>query len=238
MLGKYYCIALIPARAGSKGLADKNLLRVGGKSLLQRAIKCGKDSTIIDRTIVSSDSDKILAHAVENGAEVIKRPSKLAADDSHPVDVVKHFLQEVGTLDLTKVLVIYLQPTSPFRTSQHVNSALQKIVDGRTDSVVSVCHTEKPPFKMLGYNEEKETMSLLFPRELTNQRRQDLPSTVLLNGAIYIFSAERFLRESEFPAESATPYFMSKEDSIDIDTNFDLELANFIFSQKQNERKH
>jgi N-acylneuraminate cytidylyltransferase len=110
-------LALIPARSGSKRLPNKNILQLGGRPLVEIAVSSAKGSVYIDRIVVSSDSDEIIALS---GAEGIKRPPELATDTATSAEVALHALQELPGYDY----LVLLQPTSPFRTPQDINQCI------------------------------------------------------------------------------------------------------------------
>ena len=140
-------LALIPARGGSKGVTRKNLRLVGGRSLLARAIDAARDSGIVDRIVVSTDDEEIAAAARHCGAEVpFLRPAELANDQSAIEPAIEHaidnFERFTGLVVQTLVLV---EPTSPFRSAEHVRAALEQFSTGSCRSVITVCPLERKP---------------------------------------------------------------------------------------------
>lgn len=119
-------LALIPARGGSKGVRRKNLRMVGGKPLLEYTLTSAQRSELVDKTYVSSEDQEILELATSLGATPVQRPADLATDESSAIEVVQHFIEwlpeELRSQDPT---IVYLQPTSPLRTSTHIDAALR-----------------------------------------------------------------------------------------------------------------
>ena len=113
-------LAVVPARGGSKRLPRKNILDLGNKPLIAWSIEAGLNSRYVDKVIVSSDDDEILNIAKTYNSEIIKRPASLASDTATSFDALKHTIENVETYDY----IILLQPTSPLRSSQHIDEAI------------------------------------------------------------------------------------------------------------------
>ena len=118
------CIAIIPARGGSKGIPNKNLKTISGQSLVARAIDAAKKCPSITRIVVSSDDQQILDEARRLGVEIVRRPDELATDESTIESAIMHALAESGAVaPLPKVLAL-LQPTSPLRDPAVLENAI------------------------------------------------------------------------------------------------------------------
>jgi CMP-N-acetylneuraminic acid synthetase len=213
--------AIILARGGSKRLPRKNMQLFQGKPLVRVAIECALGAKRVDRIILSTDDEQIAAVGGELGCDVIKRPAELSGDGARSEDAVVHAM--LGVYDRYKMPAygVLLQPTSPLRRSIHVDRALSGYLKKkRFATVVSVvkCH--------LRARYEMRRGKLLRVESLL-QPHED-------NGAIYGFSTKSIVETlrldlQEYPVMS---YPMAPEDSIDIDTQFDLDLANWIASRK------
>jgi len=133
-------LALIPARGGSKGVPGKNLMLVGGKSLLARSIEVAMESTFVTRTVVSTEDDEIAAIAKTLGAEVPRmRPVSLAGDDTLMLPVLQHEVISLEQDGFHSDVVVLLQPTSPLRKVNHIDDAVSLLLESGADSVVTVC---------------------------------------------------------------------------------------------------
>lgn len=231
-LNKRPVIALIPARGGSKGVLRKNMRMVAGKPLIEFAIQAALKSRYIDYTYLSSDDDEILSCGSALGARTIKRPAKLASDTASADDVVMHFLQEIPErLVEQDPYIVYMQPTSPLRSSQHIDLALEQMEMQHAHTLVSVVEMAKSPFKSFSMDADGRLQSL-FDEKMSNVRRQDLPRAYMPNGAIYIFRMSDFLGRSGFPSNGSVPFVMSDADSIDIDTEEDIRYLEYILREK------
>jgi CMP-N,N'-diacetyllegionaminic acid synthase len=225
-------IGLIPARGGSKGVPGKNIRKVAGIPLIDFSILAARQSSHIDSVYVSSDDPVILRHAQNVGAIGIVRPDEFATDTASAVGVVEHF---IGTLQNTLLqddpYIVYLQPTSPFRTARHIDHALEQMHNANMHSLISVSNTDKSPFKMFTVD-AKGRLQSLFDEKLSNARRQDLPAVFAPNGAIYAFRVSEFRARGGFPSNGSMPFVMNAHDSLDIDTEDDIRRAEMILGGK------
>lgn len=225
-------LAIIPARANSKGIKDKNIVSVGGRPLIVWTIKAAKKCKYIDRIVVSSDGDEILGVAERYGAEKLKRPASLAADKVRSELVIVHALRSLAKKGYIPDLVVYLQPTSPLRTAKHLDKALEIFKEKKVDALISVvkinnkilkAFVEMPDGFIIGISDNN------FPF----MNRQNLPSVFMPNGAIYIVKTKDFMKNRKFLAKRTIPFIMSAEDSIDVDT-----LDDIIFLEKMISKRH
>lgn len=218
-------IGLIPARGGSKGILNKNIVALNSKPLIEYSISAGLDSDYIDAIYVSSDSKRILTVAEGCGAKALLRPAELATDVTTTdaviaqilsLDHFKSFIEENG-------LIVLLQPTSPLRTTQHIDEAIELILKQDEDvSLISVCRPTEHPAKSFAVDDAGYLTSL-YGADAPFTPRQKLPEAYMPNGAIYIFRAKSFLENSCIPRTKIIPYLMKESESTDIDTREDLE---------------
>lgn len=220
--------AIIPARAGSKRLPRKNLLEVGGKSLLQRAIE---SASTCDEVWVSTDGDEIASIAARLGARVIMRPPHLATDVSPTEACVMHWWRSLRSRPDALVL---LQPTSPLRTSAHVDGAIALLHSTGADSVCSVVRNSHAAFAGRAYPREGWTQFRPFRPIDYRPRTQDVRVVLEENGAVYVTRAAAWSETGNRMGGTVAAYVMDAVDSIDIDTESDLRLANAaLISQRE-----
>lgn len=223
-------LAIIPARGGSKGIPNKNIMDICGKPLIAYTIEAGKKSKYIDEIIVSTDSDVIKTVAEQYGAKVpFLRPVRLSNDSAKSIDVVIHVIEFYKNKNITFDYIILLQPTSPLRTFKHVDEAIEKLLKGNGTSLVSVCEADENPILMRSIKDEKLREVISF--EGTNLRRQDLPTFYIFNGALYINSNDMLVHKKKFVDENTMPYIMDKESSADIDTMLDARLVEVVIKE-------
>lgn len=210
--------ALIPARRGSKGLARKNVLPLGGKPLLSYTIDAALDSNVFDSIVVSSDCKAALELAKRASIHPLMRPHNISQDWSRPEEVVDHFIDVVlKNYQLSECLIFYLQPTSPFRTSEHIKQVYQRIKENGSFRFISVTELDRSLLKAFSLSASGE-LEALFAENYSNMSRQFLPKLYKPNGAIYTFLASEFMRNHSFPNRGSLPFIMSDVDSLDIDT--------------------
>lgn len=228
-------IGVIPARGGSKGLPGKNLMELGGKSLIARAAESAFGSGLVDIVVVSSDDTKILEHAETLTDVVAHRRSPLAADDTATAgDVIRDLLDSDSNLVMvdedSDPWFVYLQPTSPLRTAEHVLSAFDALVQHQNaNALVSVTAVDPKVFWTMRKG-ESGVLEPLFPEALS-ANRQSFDEVYRPNGAIYIFSLSEFKKTGKFPIQGAVPFVMAESESVDIDTQADFNEATRLLGE-------
>ncbi|WP_299178380.1 acylneuraminate cytidylyltransferase family protein [uncultured Neptuniibacter sp.] len=222
-------VAIIPARGGSKGVPRKNLVELNGAPLIWWSIKAALESGCIDKVIVTSDDDDILSVSHELGADVVKRPYELATDEASTLPVLRHALLSMTCEERAHYqYLILLQPTSPLRTSRHIEEAFQLIREGGGDAVISVLRRDSSPLKW--FVEKDGVLQGAVNAEFPFLRRQDLPNVCSANGAIYIIGIDEFLKNESLLTKNTLPYYMDEAVSIDIDDTTDLQKAEMIMA--------
>lgn len=218
-------LAIIPARSGSKGLKDKNIKKLNGKPLLAYTIEAAIKSNVFNEIIVSTDSEVYANIAREFGAHVpFLRSSALADDNASTNDVITEVLGWANERRFKQFML--LQPTSPLRTASDIENALNLFEEKKANAVVSLCEVDHSPL-YTGLVPDNLRIDNFLSKDIS-YRRQDLPKYYRLNGAIYLSEVDYFLRYKNFYEEKCFAYIMDKRRSIDIDDEFDFELASFL----------
>lgn len=218
-------VAIIPARAGSKGLPGKNFRDFNGKPLISWTIEAAINSKCISSVALSSNDPEVLAIGSEyQNLHCINRPAELSLDDSTSEEVVLHTLKSYSEHDY----FILLQPTSPLRDSIHIDEALQYTFKKNASSCISISKSNESPFLMYEISNANTLDPIALQSKVKASRRQDLPTTYLLNGAIYINKISNFLENRKFIEPSSIGFIMNSEYSIDIDYLDDFNAAQNI----------
>ncbi len=225
-------LAVIPARGGSKGVPRKNIRPLAGKPLIAHTLLAAQAAERVDRLLVSTDDEEIAAVARAWGGDApFLRPAALSGDRAAQIDVVVHALQQAEALDgLRYTHVILLQPTAPLRTAADIDASLSLLLESGCDSVVSYTPVESAhPFYMVTLEDGRPRPLLEMPPGLT--ARQQYPPVYRRNGAIYATRREVLLGGS-FYGQDQRAYIMPPERSVNIDSLFDFELAEFLLSRR------
>ncbi len=201
-------LALVPARGGSKSIPQKNIQPCAGKALIAWTLEAAKASKYIDEVAVSSDSLVILECAESFGdISAVHRPPELATDEAEMPPVVANALAQLKGFDLC----VLLQPTSPLRTAEDIDGALELLISSGAKTVTSVY----------------ESHSVMFTG-VDPPRRQERKPTLMLNGAVYAFDVERFKATLALIDRDTVPFVMPNDRSVDVDYPRDLALASLL----------
>ena len=224
-------IAIIPARSGSKGLPNKNILMLGNKPLIAYTIEAALKSREFERVIVSTDSLEYKYIAEKFGAKVFMRSEELSNDKASSFVVIEDVLNKI---EITVDYFVLLQVTSPFRNENHIKESIKVFEKGidTYDFLVSMQKSDKSsslikPIYNSGTLEE-------YNIDYSNYSRQKYDE-YHPNGAIFIGKVKEYLEQKHFFGKRAKAYFMNKEDSIDIDDSLDFEIAITILNKKNKE---
>lgn len=222
-------LAIIPARSGSKGLKDKNIKLFNGKPLIWFSIQAALNSNCFDEVMVSTDSEKYAEIARECGASVpFLRSELMSSDKASSWDVVKEVLNNYKRLGQEFDTVMLLQPTSPLRTEDDIKSSFSMLVEKNAGSVVGVCEMDHSPL-WSNILPENGCLNGFIRSEVNNVGRQGLPTFYRINGAIYLTKITEKLGTNLY-SDTSYAYVMPREKSIDIDTELDFRMAEFIFN--------
>ncbi|MEA2367639.1 MAG: hypothetical protein QOH38_357 [Thermoleophilaceae bacterium] len=218
-------VGLIPARGASKGIPRKNLASLGGKPLVAWTIEAALASDTVGRTVVTTEDPEIADVSRGLGAEVLDRPPDLAGDQIPMSDVVAHAVRELAP----ETALVLLQPTSPLRSTRHVDEAVELLLASGADAVVSV--VEVPHRYGATSLMRLDGERLVRLDETQYAGRADKPVLYARNGpAILALRAGRI--GDDLYAGDLRPYVMDAADSVDVDEPFDLELAEFLLSRR------
>lgn len=226
-------LGVITARGGSTSIPKKNIVQLAGKPLIWHTINAAKQSSLLNRVIVSTDSEEIASVCREYGADVpFMRPAELAQDNTPHIPVVQHalnWLKENRGEEYEYVMI--LQPTSPLRTAEDIDKAIKKATETGADSVMSmVALVDFDPVKVKHINDDV-ILSMFGDEGRISKLRQNGQKAYKRNCAIYLTKTEHIMNNDLFGPVSR-PYLMPPERSVDINEPHDLAFAEFLLSKK------
>ncbi|WP_243855052.1 acylneuraminate cytidylyltransferase family protein [Diaminobutyricimonas sp. TR449] len=217
-------VAVIPARGGSKGVPRKNLRLVGGRPLIARAVDAALASERVDTVYVSTDDVEIAEVARAAGAEVIDRPAELARDESSSEDALLHALE---VLESAPVVLVFIQPTSPFIDPAAIDAAIDRVAAGE-DVVFSAA-----PTHAFLWREGADGAEAVNHEASVRPRRQDRDPQFQETGAFYVMRADGF-RKARFRFFGRIGMAVVDEaDALEIDTVEQLRLADHLATLAQ-----
>lgn len=227
-------LAVIPARGGSKGIPGKNIKEFAGKPLIVHSIEASLQCPLINRTVVSTDDDKIAELAIEHGAQVVKRPDDLAADASLVIDAIKHAVLNVeedgGEVDI----VLLLEPTSPYRRAEDLEKCIQVLLQDKADSVATFTNAHVSPNRL--WRVTDEVVEPFIEGAVPWLPRQQQPKAYELTGQIYGLSRKVLFEKEDSVSTLAGKIFAvitPRETALDIDTELDFMMAEKIVEHFQ-----
>lgn len=234
-------LAVVPARGGSKGVPGKNIRPILGKPLMAYTIESGLKSKRITDLVVTTDSEEIRSIAMKYGAQApFLRPAELAGDRALAIPTIQHAVKEMEKLRGYEYdYIIMLQPTSPMKTAEDIDHALDKLIAEKADGIISVVNVDNNhPMKMkvfLGEDGKDGKLVDYSPPPYENCPRQLLPPVFIVNGALYATKRDVFMNKNSFQGDNCIGFEMPHDKSINIDTEFDFLLAEYEL-KKRNER--
>ena len=231
-------LCVIPARGGSKGLANKNIMPFFGKPLIAYTIKAAFESKLTDKIVVSTDDKKIAKVACKYKAQVIKRPKRYATD-SAPIEyalrhAVKHLENKEGYV---ADIVVWLQANVPIRKKGQIDRVIRRLLSSDFDSAVTVYAVTQFP-QWMKRMDKKGRLTPLF-NDFKKYRRQDVEEMYLLDGAIVVVRKKVLMSTIH---KRGSHIFMGKKIvgvaqearyAVEIDDKEDIDLAKFFIVKKQ-----
>lgn len=236
MIENQKVLAIVPARAGSKGLPGKNIRILNGKPLLAWPIEAANSSLYIDKVVVSTDSCEYAELARVWGAEVpVLRPPELATDNSPSSAFVVHMLDVLSAKGEDYDYIVLLEPTSPLTEAHDIDAAIQSLNDRReaADSLVGVTElvVNHPDFVV-----RKNEGGVIAPYAAVDftklPRRQDIEPLFALDGSIYISSVDSFRKKLSFCHDRTLGHLMPSYKAHEVDSLLDFICIEAILMHK------
>ena len=230
-------VACIFARAGSKGIPNKNIQQFSGKPLISWTIELALNVTQINEVFVSTDSEEIAEIARMAGATIpFIRPSELATDTSPEWHSWQHFIKFLADKDgRLPEAFLSLPATSPLRSINDVENCLNEFKKGRADFVVGITPSQRNPYFNMVKKGEDNQVNLVIQQVEKYSRRQDTPEIFDLTTVCYVGKPSTILTKNSIFEGKVAGVEIPRERAIDIDTELDFQIAEFLFKSKANQ---
>ena len=231
-------LGVIPARGGSKGVKDKNILELVGKPLIGYSIETALESNLLDKVVVSTDSDKIAAVVKRlYNIEIIRRPYELAMDDSPIEEALLHAVEYMAKLRKYKAdIVVWMQPNVPIRKNGIVDEVVDRLVNSNADSCVTCYEVDQIPEIMKIINEKGRIVPIL--DDVSAIRRQGFPQRYLLDGSVVALRVNNLLntrgirKVHVYLGKEVIPVVQEKRMySVEIDVPEDVDIVRYYMKQ-------
>jgi CMP-N-acetylneuraminic acid synthetase len=219
-------LGIVPARGGSKGVPGKNVRPLAGRTLLEYTARAARESGVLDRVILSTDSPEIADTGRRAGLDVpFMRPATLASDDTPMLPVIQHALESLARDGWSPDMIVLLQPTSPLRRPDHIRAAVTTLRDTKADSVVTVVEIPRhlsPDYVM---RLDGGRLQPFLPEGARVTRRQDARLAYSRDGTVYAFWRATIERFGGIYGEDCRPLLIDARESLSIDSPADWDAA-------------
>jgi CMP-N,N'-diacetyllegionaminic acid synthase len=225
-------LGLVPARGGSKGVPGKNIKLLAGRPLLEYTARAASESGVLDRLVLSTDSEEIALVGRNAGLEVpFMRPAALAADDTPMLSVIRHALDTLDEQGWRADILVLLQPTSPLRRSQHIRAAVRMLQESGADSVVTVAELPRhlSPDYVMKIADGRLEPFLAEGARVT--RRQDARPAYWRDGTVYACWRRTIERFNSLYGEDCRPLVIDAAEALSIDSAADWDAADRLLSR-------
>jgi N-acylneuraminate cytidylyltransferase/CMP-N,N'-diacetyllegionaminic acid synthase len=225
-------LCTICARAGSKGVANKNLRLINGLPLIAYSLQQAVETKLFSQIAVSSDSSEIRTTAMAHGATfVVDRPTQMASDTAPKLPAIRHCVEttekEFGQFDI----IIDLDATAPLRIAADIIGSLELLTATNADNVITGTPAHRSPYFNLVEQDENGIVQLSKPLKDAVTRRQDSPKCFDMNASIYVWRRDALLNNSSLFVSSTRLFEMPRERSLDIDSEADFEMVEWMMSK-------
>lgn len=228
-------ICIITARKNSKGIKNKNIKKINGKELIYYPINAARKSNLIDKVVVSTDSERISKISKKFGAEIpFLRPNKYAKDNSPSFDAIKHCLDFFKKNKEIYEYFVLLEPTSPLTTYKDIDFAINMLLKKKkiADALITVSKVEQTHPVFLAKKNHNNLISPYLKKKFSFIRRQDLTPLFFFDGSIYISKVKTYIKKKTFHHNKTLAFELPKYKSIEIDDNIDLKIARLFLSKR------
>ena len=225
-------LCTICARAGSKGVTNKNLRLINGLPLIAYSLQQAVETKLFSQIAVSSDSSEIRTTAMAHGATfVVDRPTQMASDTAPKLPAIRHCVEttekEFGQFDI----IIDLDATAPLRVAADIIGSLKLLTATNADNVITGTPAHRSPYFNLVEQDVNGIVQLSKPLKDAVTRRQDSPKCFDMNASIYVWRRDALLNNPSLFVSSTRLFEMPRERSLDIDSEADFEMVEWMMSK-------
>ena len=227
-------LGLIPARGGSKGIKNKNIIELAGKPLISYVISALKNSEFVGRVVVTTDSDEIATIAKQYGAEVpFMRPAELAQDNSPTYPAIKHAVLEMEKLGFRADYIITAQPTYPLMQTEEIDAAINLAVEKNADSVITACELghDCHPYNIRKINQDGTVSFWMEDEHYKFPTRQSKPKFYTF-GNIFVSSYKTIVEDCRLEGKKNYLIEIEKDNHLDVNTEEDLKEIERIIKER------
>jgi N-acylneuraminate cytidylyltransferase/CMP-N,N'-diacetyllegionaminic acid synthase len=228
-------LAVVPARAGSKGLPGKNLRLLQGLPLVTYPIRAALNSKFIDHVYCSTDSVEIANVAAQSGADSSRlRPSELAKDETSSIEVVLDAISYFESLDLSFDYLVMLEPTSPMTEAQDIDSALETLIgqQDRFENLITISESIAGHPQFTFKLESDKSLSTYNGSKWKFKRRQELDKLFFQTGSLYISEIQALKLNKSFVSDKTMGFEIQKVKSFEIDDLIDFKIVEMLMQAK------
>ncbi len=225
-------LCTICARAGSKGVTNKNLRPINSKPLIVYSIEQALATKLFDQIVVSSDSAEIRNVALANGATyAVERPFELASDTAPKLPAIRHCVESAEKKFGQFEVIIDLDATAPLRHPEDILGALELLKTTNSDNVITGTPAHRSPYFNLVETDEQGIVNLSKQPRAAVDRRQDSPECFDMNASIYVWRRHALFENETLFTKSTRLFVMPRERSIDIDSQADFDMVEWLMTK-------
>ena len=227
-------LCIVCARGGSKGVPNKNIRPFAGKPLIAHTLGQSILTRLFDEVAVSSDSEEILDVARRHGAtRLVRRPAELATDHADKMPAIVHCVRQVEReTGVAFDTLVDLDATAPLRFPEDIAAAVDRLETTGAPNLFSVCAAQRSPYYNMVERDQEGRVRIVKSPEKPLVRRQDAPPCYDMNASIYVWRRDAFSAPGDGLFFAGTEFYvMPAERSVDIDSEFDFAIAEFLFSR-------
>lgn len=228
-------LCTICARAGSHEVSNKNIRVLAGKPLFAHTLHQAIESTLFDCVAFSSDSEDYLALARDHGAPLrIRRPDEFATETSSKLDAIIHAVQDAErNMGVKFDVIVDLDVTSPLRAAADIEAVVSMLESSDVSNVITAAPARRSPYFNLIEKDCGGHVRLCKPSKTIVNRRQASPECFDMNASIYAWRRDALMDDPQVFYPDTALYVMPQERSLDIDSELDFEIVEFLMARTE-----